>query len=245
MTTLKDALRDPKRLIKEQVYEAGGHRILAKSTLWTALSSDAWKAAAALGEKDPSRYYYKPERWILIAKWMEMLDSDAVTYLAQSVEEKVAQNFRDQAKEAGCEGTNEEVLALLGSQLVDLYSLEMLSTTTLEPVMTHQGFFKTGDFRAKRELLPNGGFRAGTTPPGSQSEIRWNVLEAALMALYSVGCIVTGEAPQLLVVHLGHEVTGREQCFAVTPLANPMRARRPGRLRPWARTLGEARSSSK
>ena len=102
-----------------------------------------------------------------------------------------------------------------------MYSREMLSTSELEPVMTHQGFFKIGNFRAKQAVLPYGGFRQRTTPPGSTSPLQWNVLEAVLMALYSVGCIVTGEAPQLLVAHLGPEVTGRPSCFAVTPLTKP------------------------
>ena len=41
------------------------------------------------------------------------------------------------------------------------------------------------------------------------------------MALYSAGCIMTGEPPQLLVVHLSPEVTGQSSCFAVTPLDKP------------------------
>ena len=41
------------------------------------------------------------------------------------------------------------------------------------------------------------------------------------MTIYSVGCIVTGEPPQLLVAHLGHGVTGWTPCFAVTPLIKP------------------------
>ena len=105
VTALRGALKDPKLLVVDRVNEAGEYRILSKSTLWTALSSDAWTKAEALGRKDPSRYYCRPERWILIAKWMAWLEPEAVKYLAESVEEGVAEDFRDQAKEAGCEGT--------------------------------------------------------------------------------------------------------------------------------------------
>ena len=73
----------------------------------------------------------------------------------------------------------------------------------------------------KREELPHGGFQLMTTPPGFSNPLEWKVLEAALMALYSAGCIVTGEAPRLLVVHLMPEVTGRSSCCAVTPLIKP------------------------
>ena len=70
---------------------------------------------------------------------------------------------------AGGRGTHAEVLALLGSRLVDLSSREMLTTSTLEPVMTLQGFFKLGDFPTKRTELPNGGFKPLTTPPGAMN----------------------------------------------------------------------------
>ena len=150
-----------------------------------------------------------------------MLDDVAVTYLAESMREDVRTDCRKQVMEAGCKGTHAEVLALLGSRLVDLYSREMLTTSTLEPVMTLQGFFRLGDFPMKRKELPNGGFEPLTTPPGATTPVEWTVLEAALMALYSAGCIVTGEAPRLLVVHLTPEVTGRSSCFAVTALTKP------------------------
>ena len=66
VTTLKEALRDPKRMVRGEIYEAGGHRLLAANTLWTAMSSEAWRKAMALGTADPGRYYCKPERWILL-----------------------------------------------------------------------------------------------------------------------------------------------------------------------------------
>ena len=102
-----------------------------------------------------------------------------------------------------------------------MYCREMLSTAELVPVVTHQGYFKIGDFKAKREALPRGGFEPSTLPPGSQSTVDWTVMEAVLMTIYSAGCIVTGEPPQLLVTHLGHEVTGRTTCLAVTPWVKP------------------------
>ena len=82
MTTVKGSLLDPKRMIKNQVYEAGGQRILTAKTLWMAMESHAWKTAEWMGSSDPSQYYYKPERWIPIARWFDMLDAGAVKYLA-------------------------------------------------------------------------------------------------------------------------------------------------------------------
>ena len=187
MTTLKDALQDPKQLVKLGRYKAGGDWILSAKALWVAVESNAWKKAEALGKADPSQYYCRPERWIPIAEWMALLDRKAVKYLFDSVEPNIAEDLRSQARAIGREGTPGDVLALQGSKLVDLYSREMLSTSELVPVVTHQGFFKVGDFHAKREVLPRGGFKPRTTPPDSQSTVEWTVLESVLMTVYSVG----------------------------------------------------------
>ena len=52
-TTVRDALQDPKHLVKGTVYEAGGHRVLTQNMMWTAMRSSAWKAAESLVKKDP------------------------------------------------------------------------------------------------------------------------------------------------------------------------------------------------
>ena len=102
-----------------------------------------------------------------------------------------------------------------------MYCRELLSTAELVPVVTHQGFFRIGDFYAKRATMPQGGFKKGVIHPGTGGAVDWTVLEAILMTVYSVGGIVTGEPPQLLVSHLSHETTGWTSCFAVTPLLKP------------------------
>ena len=75
-------------------------------------------------------------------------------FLYDSVEPHIAEELRGQARAVGREGTPGDVLALLGSKLVDIYCRELLSTSELTPVVTHQGYFKVGDFHAKREALP-------------------------------------------------------------------------------------------
>ena len=221
--SVRDALLDPKQV--RTLVEEGGHRVLSQQAVWTAVSSEAWKKAMAAVRSDPTRYYYRPERWILVAAWMALLDEVAVGSLYQALDPEAAKCFSDQAREAGCKGTKAEVLALLGSKLVDMYLTEMLSSVDLEAVPTHQGFFKVGSFRAlKKASLPYGGFKEKATPPGGKAPVQWNVLIAALITLYSLGCIASGEYPQLLVVHLGPEVTGRTACFAVTPLTRPFAA---------------------
>ena len=208
-------------LVRIKRYEEGGHRILSETVIWSALLSSTWQLADKLGEKDPDRFYLRPERWVLIAKWFKLLEEETVGRLSEAVREDVRADITCRVREAGGEGTREEVLAVLGSMLVDLYSREMLTTTSLEPVMTLQGFFKPGDFPAKRKELPHGVFESGVILPGSTSPTDWRVLEAALMGIYSVGCILTGEYPQMLVTHLSAEVTGQGTCFAVTPWKKP------------------------
>ena len=112
VTTVKGALRDPKRMVKERVYEAGGQKILADKTLWMAMESHVWKKAERMGMSDPIQYYYKPERWIPVARWFDLLDPGAVNYLMESMQPGVWRDFHGRVVDAGGEGTNGEVLAL-------------------------------------------------------------------------------------------------------------------------------------
>ena len=220
---LKDALLDPKQV--QTLVEEGGHRVLAQQTMLTTVSSEAWQKAMATVQSEPRRYYYRPERWILVAAWMALLDEVSVELFYQALDPEAAGCFRGQAQEAGCEGTKAEALALLGSKVVDMFLTELLSTLELEAVPTHRGFFKVGSFRALRDAaLPCGGFKEKSLPPGGTTPVQWNVLLSALIALYSLGSIASGEYPQLLVVHLGSEVTGRTGCFAVSPWTRPYAA---------------------
>ena len=80
MTSLRLSLQDPKHLVRRKLYEKGGHRVLSESTLWTALTSAVWSKAEELGSSDPNMYYFKPERWVLIAEWIKLLDEESVTF---------------------------------------------------------------------------------------------------------------------------------------------------------------------
>ena len=89
VTSLRNSLQDPKHLVRRKLYEKGGHRVLSESTLWTALTSAVWSTAEELGSSEPSMYYFKPVRWVLIAEWIKLLDEEAVTYLAESMRDDV------------------------------------------------------------------------------------------------------------------------------------------------------------